>query len=284
MIPKVAVIHDISGLGRCSLTAAIPVLSALGVQACPVPTAVLSNQTGYPSYALLDCEPVLRRFPEEWRKRGIRLDGIYTGFFSSLRQIAAAQTLIDEFRGSRPLLLVDPIMADHGERYPGFDDAMCAGIASLVRQADIVTPNLTEACLLTGEDYAAVFRDSGAEVQRAALQRMAKALLGMGAGIAVITGWRQGESIYNAAAQGDSFRLYGSPAVEGSYSGTGDLFASALCGQLVKGAALEPAIRRAARFLEVSLRGAAHSADYNPDGIPFEPRLQLLMENDNAQE
>jgi pyridoxine kinase len=272
------VVQDISGLGRCSMTAAVAVLSVLGVQPCPAPSAVLSNQTGYGSYALLDCEPVLREFPREWQKRGLRLDGIYTGFFSSLGQVEATRALLSAFRAEGTLLLVDPVMADHGRRYPCFDDALCAAVKELAGQADVLTPNVTEACLLTGCAYGA-FAEADAPRQRALLRQMAERLLAGRAQTVVITGWRQGGRIGNAAAQSDGFfALFDSPAQPGSYSGTGDLFASALCGYLLRGVALAEALPRILRFLEASLAAARRLGCPGADGVPFEPCLRLLLD------
>ncbi|MDR1465129.1 MAG: pyridoxamine kinase [Oscillospiraceae bacterium] len=272
-VKKAMVINDLSGLGRCSLTAAIPVLSVLGIQPCPVPTAVLSNQTGYDSYFLFDCAEAMRAFPREWQKRGFRPDGICTGYFSSAEQIRAAQTLIDAFRTPETLLLIDPVMGDHGHRYTGFSPPFCAALAAFSAQADVLTPNITEACLLTDTDYAA-FAAAPEAVQRALLERMAEALP---APTVVITGWRREEKMSSAAWQNGSFEVYESPSVDGSFSGTGDLFAAALAGGLLRGDSLETAVRRAMRFLDRALADAKAAGAFGPDGIPFEPHLRELL-------
>lgn len=273
---RVAVINDICGLGRCSLAAALPVLSVLGHQCCAAPTAVLTNQTGYDSYALLDCGPLLRRFPEEWRKRGLRLDAICTGFCASPEQVMAARELIEAFRSPDTLVLVDPVLGDHGKLYPVIDPPLQEAIAALALVADVLTPNVTEACVLTGESWA-VFETGDTGAQLACLHRMGAALLAGGAKIVCITGWRRAGEVCTLAFREGGCSVFASPAVAGSYSGTGDLFAAALCGLLLRGAALEDAVARTIRFLEASLRAAAREGAPGADGVPFEGRLGMLM-------
>ncbi|MDR3313640.1 MAG: bifunctional hydroxymethylpyrimidine kinase/phosphomethylpyrimidine kinase [Oscillospiraceae bacterium] len=281
---RVAVINDICGLGRCSLAAALPVLSVLGVQPCPVPTAVLTNQTGYESYALLDCEPLLRRFPAEWRKRGLRLDAISTGFFASVGQVEAARALLESFRcaaGGDCFLLVDPVLGDHGKLYSVVNPPLLAAVTALAALADVLTPNVTEACLLTGESWA-VFETASEAEQLLVLERMGSKLLAGNANLVTITGWRRGDEVctllFLAGDNEPSAAVYASPAVAGSYSGTGDLFAAALCGLLLQGAPPKEALRRITRFLEAALRAAAEEGAPGADGIPFEPCLGLLLD------
>ena len=262
---QVAVIQDISGLGRCSLAAALPVLSAMGVQCCPVPTAVYTNQTGFRRFAVLDCEVVLKEFPAMWKENGAAPDAIYTGFLSSPRQLEAVQAIVDTFRRPGTLLLADPVMGDNGARYPGFDDALCSAIAQFAAQADVITPNVTEACILTGMDYDNAMDEK--QIRRICESLPQKQI--------VVTGWRRGNCICNAAWENGDFTVYTSPARAGSWSGTGDLFASALCGGLVKGDGMDRAIRRAVHFLELSLATATGRPEA---GVPFEAHLKELMD------
>ena len=270
---NVAVIQDISGLGRCSLAAALPVLSVMGVHCCPVPTAVYTNQTGFPSFASFDCGPLLNDFTLQWKKHGVTLDGIYTGFMASAAQVEAARGFIDAFRTSGSLLLVDPVMGDDGQRYPCFDAEFCDAMRAFAAQADVITPNVTEACMLTGTDYSS-FVEQDESGQRALLRRMCEALP---PNRAVITGWRRGGAIRNAAWDNDTFTVYESPAAGGSWSGTGDLFASALCGGLVRGYSLDWCVRRAMRFLAPALKDAARFGLPGVGGVPFEMHLRELL-------
>jgi len=273
MMKQVAVLQDISGLGRCSLGAALPVLSAMGVHCCPVPTAVYTNQTGYPRFASLDCEPLLKDFTALWQEHGVTLDGIYTGFLASVAQLEAAQGFIDAFRAGKCLLLVDPVLGDDGRLYPGFNAAFCEAMRAFAARADVTTPNVTEACLLTDTPYE-VFMGLDEQAQRRLLRRMCEALP---PNRVVITGWRRGGAVCNAAWDNGTFTVYESPAVGGAWSGTGDLFAAALCGGLVRGYSLDWSVRRAMRFLAPALRDAAGMDLPGVGGVPFETHLRELL-------
>ena len=153
VMKKVAVIQDLSSFGKCSLTAAIPVLSVMGVQACPLPTAILSAQTGYPSYYIEDFTSKMNHFTEEWSKLNVSFDGIYTGFVTGEEQINNIFHFLDQFYTKETVLLVDPVMGDTGELYKMFTDELLALMRELVKQANVITPNITECCLLTGLSY-----------------------------------------------------------------------------------------------------------------------------------
>ena len=273
MMKRVAVLQDISGLGRCSLAAALPVLSVMGVQCCPVPTAVYTNQTGFPRFASLDCGALLSDFTALWKEYGVALDGIYTGFMASVGQLEAARGFIGAFRTAGSLLLVDPVMGDAGGCYPCFDGAFCDAMRAFAAQADVITPNVTEACILTGTPYE-LFAGQDEEGQRGALQSMCEALPQKQI---VVTGWHKGGCVCNAAWDHGAFAICESPAVGGSWSGTGDLFAAALCGGLVKGDALGASVRRAMRFLEPALKDAARLGLPGVGGVPFELHLKELL-------
>ena len=148
MMKKIAVINDLSGLGKCSLTAAIPVISVMGVQACPFPTAVLSNQTGYETYFCEDFTEHMAPYMEEWKKRGFVPDGIYTGFLSDEKQADKILKFIDTFAGEDTLILTDPVMGDDGAVYPIYTEELCSRFRELARRSYVITPNLTEALLL----------------------------------------------------------------------------------------------------------------------------------------
>ena len=145
---KIAVIHDLSGLGKCSLTAAIPVISAMGVQACPLPTAILSNQTGYGSYFWDDYTDRMELIMDEWKKTGFTPDGVYTGFLGDARQVDLILKFVDMFCTEGTHILVDPVMGDRGETYKTYSETLCEKMRTLVREATVITPNLTEALLL----------------------------------------------------------------------------------------------------------------------------------------
>ena len=151
MLKKVAAINDLSGVGRCSLTVAIPILSALKVQCCPFPTAILSSQTNYPEFTFLDFTNEMHEYKEVWSRLKINFDCIYSGFLGSIEQIDIVSNFIKENKTS--LVVVDPVMGDNGELYPTFTKEMCNKIRELVKLSTLTTPNLTEACLLTDKEY-----------------------------------------------------------------------------------------------------------------------------------
>ena len=188
MTKKIAVINDLSGFGRCSLTAALPVLAVMGVQPCPLPTAVLSAQTGYPSYYCDDFTDRMGYICDEWKKMNIRFDGIYTGFVASEQQIMNIFAFLDIFQKEDTFLLVDPVMGDDGEVYKMFTPGLCQLMKELVRRADIITPNLTELCLLSDTSYEEVTGIKEFEEQLTVIGRMADAILDQGVETVIVTG------------------------------------------------------------------------------------------------
>lgn len=165
---KIAVINDLSGFGKCSLTAAIPVISALGLECCPMPTAVLSNQTGFESFYCDDFTDKMDFFTSEWKKLGVRFDGILTGFIASHRQAEKIFRFLDEFQNDDTVFFCDPVMADDGKIYDIYDKAMCDAVTRLAKRADIISPNLTELCVLTGESYEALSSSESDDIAKAA--------------------------------------------------------------------------------------------------------------------
>lgn len=270
MAKRIAAVHDLSGLGKCSLTAAIPVLSALRVQACPVPTAILSNQTGFSEYYIVDGTEWIEQFLCQWRKCGLTLDGIYTGFFGNATQIDGAMRLVEAYRPAGAFLLVDPVMGDDGQIYATYTADMCRKVGKLAEQADILTPNLTEACLLAGVPYDAVANGSEEERLDKAMT-LAKQLAGNSRQV-VITGVHSGEYVYNLAAGRESFLVRGH-RIRGHFSGTGDLFASVLCGCVAGGHTLKAGVELATRFIEAALQDTFGPPEH---GVEFEQHLGLL--------
>ena len=161
--PRVAAIHDLSGFGRCSLTVAIPVLSAMGVQCCPLPTAVLSTHTGgFEGYTFRDLTEEMAAAAAHWKALDLRFDAVYSGFLGSERQIGLVRQFLRDFRRPGTLAVVDPVMGDFGRVYETYTPAMCRRMADLTAEADVITPNLTEAALLLGVPYESLPRDEAA--------------------------------------------------------------------------------------------------------------------------
>lgn len=188
---KIAVINDLSGYGRCSLTVALPILSAMGHQACPVPTATLSSHTEFPVYFFDDYTEKMQDYADKWVQLGLSFDGIATGFLGSEKQIAMVIDMVERLSGDDTLVLVDPVMGDHGRLYATYTEEMCEEMKLLVSRADVATPNVTEACILTGTPY----KDKG--WTRKELLNMAMMLRLMGARSVVITGVREGNFYTN---------------------------------------------------------------------------------------
>lgn len=275
-IPKAAAIHDLSGMGRCSLTAAIPILSAMGVQVCPFPTAVLSNQTGFSKFEFVDMTDWMEPFGECWSPWYGRFDAVYSGFLASPRQAQITRKIIDKLRGEGTHVIVDTVLGDHGVRYPMFDEEMCLRVRELAFDATVITPNLTEACLLAGEPA-----EAAQDIQtRAELIQLASYLASQGPGTVIITGIRDENQVANLAYIKEDSRCFweSNHRIGYSYSGTGDILASILCGGLVRDFPLGETLRNACRFIGMALEETAESGTDPREGILFEPFLADLIE------
>ena len=172
--PKVAAIHDISGFGRCSLTVALPILSVMGVQCAVLPTAYLSTHTAFPDFTFLDLTEEMKKTMDHWQTLGLRFDAVYSGFLGCTEQIGVVEDFIRRFRKDNALAVVDPVMGDNGVRYVTYTDEMCEATCRLTEKADVITPNLTEAAFLLGEDYETLPRD------KAGYEELCRALSGGG--------------------------------------------------------------------------------------------------------
>ena len=292
MSKKIAVINDLSGFGRCSLTAAVSVLAAMGVQPCPLPTAILSAQTGYPSYYYDDYTEKMDKIREEWEKMGASFDGIYTGFMSGCRQIRKTLEFLDSFHGGNTFFLTDPVMGDNGEKFGFSTDEFQAGMKELVRRADLITPNLTELCLLAGADDGTLREltgKAGAAVIPArrlvvtAAEELARDVMSIGPSEVVVTGIRfldesSGEErVGNLTVTEDRAVLCEQPYIGESYPGTGDLFASVIAGGKARGDALEDSAALAGRFIAAAVRDAVKNKIPRNEGVEYEKHLRMLL-------
>ncbi len=280
---KAAVINDLSGFGKCSLTAAIPVLSALGVQCCPLATAVLTGQTGYPYFHCTDLTDMMPQYIDAWTQNNAHFDAIYSGYMTGRKQIEHLLDLITQFRRDNTLLLVDPVMGDDGRVYGIYSDDLLDGMKELSRKADVITPNLTEACLLSGIDIAKAMNYHDAESFLSFASETAEKLreLAERPQDVVITGvkCRKEETpfIYNIAVTERGVHTSRSHLFNRSFSGTGDLFASVLCGCRVNGMTTEDSIDLAGRFLYHSIADTMNDNIPPNDGINFEKYLVDLL-------
>lgn len=268
---RVAAISDMSGFGRCSLTVALPILSAMGVQACPVPAMLLSAHTGYPDPVIRDLTEMLPAYLSHWERLGLRFDAVLTGFLGSARQADLILPFLRRQKAAGAKIVVDPAMADNGALYPTCDLALVEGMRRLAACADAITPNLTEALLLAGGDPAAV------SPQDADIAALGGRLLALGCGAAVITGIPDGDRLINAVClPGERPLLRPVERVRRSYAGTGDVFSAVLCGALMRGEGLTAAVDIAAGFVYRSIARTAADDAPEQDGIRFEPFLRDL--------
>lgn len=269
---KLAIINDLSGYGRCSLTAAIPVVSALKVQACPVPTAVLSNHLAFPVCSFMDCTEEMVPYLNAWKELELSFDGILTGFLGSEAQMGIVADMIRTFKGERTKVIIDPIMGDHGKTYKTFTPEMCERMRELVSYGDLVTPNLTEACILTNTAY----RQSG--WKREELKQMAKKLLDLGPDQAVITGIGEGGYVVNLIAEAKgSVRFQKTRRVGRERPGTGDIFSAILAASMIRREEIETAVKRASGFVKACILKSEEQEIPVNDGVCLEEMLFMLM-------
>ncbi len=281
---RIALINDLSGLGKCSLTAAIPVISCMGIQACPLPTAVLTAQTGFPSYYCDDYTDRMHYFTDEWAKMAMTFDGIYSGFLSTASQTDNVLHFLERFQTENTLYLTDPVLGDDGIPYPIYSDALCQGMKTLTRRANVVTPNLTELCLLANADFSKVTgystqKDFLKKIKEVGHSLLAKAECKQTILVTGIVRY-DGEQSYmgNLAISNDETYYHETSFTGKSFSGTGDLFASVISGSLVHGDSIQDAIKKAAAFLQPAIEEASMEEIDRNHGVHFEKYLKLLMD------
>ncbi len=269
MIKKVVAINDLSGIGKCSLSVALPILSALKVQCCPLPTAILSSQTGFSEYTFLDLTNEMENYYNTWKKLNLNIDTICSGFLGSIHQIDIVINFIKENKDA--LVIVDPVLGDGGILYPIFDKETCSKMKDLVKYSDLITPNLTEACLLTNKDYHEDYSEDE-------LINIAKSLCELGPNKVIITGIIKNDMIYNLSYDSikDKSLLYGLKYNKRSYSGTGDIFVSIISALITNGFDLDFAVKTASDFI---YKCVSYTSTYETDrnhGVMFEMFLNDL--------
>lgn len=280
---KVAVIQDLSSFGRCSLTAAIPVLSVMGMQACPLPTAILSAQTGYSSFFCEDFTDKMQYFEDEWNKMNVTFDGIYTGFVTGQKQINNIFHFIDTFQKKETRLLVDPVMGDMGMAYKFFTDELLGRMRELVKCANVITPNVTECCLLTGLPYDKLHSYSNEKDFIQAIEEAGMILQQETGAKVIITGVNPPANHSNEPLIGnmylDGSRTYydAIPYIGKSYSGTGDLFASVIMGGMMRGEDLRKSVQLAESFLTAAIKDTFLEQTPEEAGVNFEKYLKMLL-------
>ena len=270
-IPKIACINDLSGFGRCSLVVASSILSVMGLQPCLMPTAVLSNHTGYDSFTFFDFTKHMKPFYEEWEKLKLTFSTVYTGFLGSERQIDTVAAFIKLH--PEATILVDPVMGDNGKPYATYTPHMCEKMRRLTAGADMATPNVTEAWILAGVAY------QGDEISFETAVSLCRSICAQGTRKVVLTGVQVGEdtiaNVFYNRETGENFMVRQKKVAQ-KYPGTGDVFASVLCGELTRGTDDLAAVSRAAEFVR---KVAAYTAETDSrvcDGVIYEPFLKEL--------
>ena len=269
---RIVTLQDISCLGRCSSTVALPVISAMGVECAVVPTAVLSTHTMFSGFTCLDLSDQIAPIAKHWKEQGFHFDAIYTGYLASPAQCGQILDFFQEFRASSPLIFVDPAMADHGKLYAAFGPEFPKAMAQVCAQADIIAPNLTEACLLTGTAY-----DPAPCPQY--MEDLLKKLLDLGCRQALLTGvaTQPGQvGVWGMDQTGRSFS-HALPRLPQSYHGPGDLCASVCVGGLMNGLSLERSAQVAAAFVSACIAATAANPQAGWYGVEFEGQIPTLL-------
>ena len=274
---RVLSVQDISCVGKCSLTVALPVLSAAGLEAAILPTAVLSTHTAFQGFTFRDLTDDIEPIVRHWKEQKIVFDGIYTGYLGTFRQIELVEGILADFHRPGMLRFVDPAMADNGKLYPGFDPAFARRMGKLCGKADLIVPNLTEAAFMLGEEFV------GRDYDEKYIRELLKRLCGLGTPTAMLTGvslekGRCGAAAYDSTT--DTYLTYFSEEIPASFHGTGDVFASALFAALMHGQTLDKAMRTAVEYTVESIRLTVAHDDHNWYGVDFEsatPKLLALL-------
>lgn len=286
---KIALINDLSGFGKCSLTAAIPVISAMGIQACPLPTAVLSAQTGFSNYYCDDYTDRMDCFIREWKNMQLSFDGISSGFLASPEQIRKVAFFLEQFQSPDTKYFLDPVMGDNGHTAKNFSKELLEGMKSLTKTADIITPNLTELCLLTGKSFEDLvsYREKADYTER--IREVCLDIIKKSdhSPYIVVTGIirmkKEQEYMGNLIVSEKETVLIEKPYIKQSFSGTGDLFAAVVCGLTIKGMEVKDSVQKAVDFLYDAIFEAADQKLDSRHGVPFEKYLSHLLVKENER-
>lgn len=270
--PKIAIISDLTGFGRCALAEQIPVISHFGIQCCSVPTAILSNHSAYESFYAKDFTKELGNYLAEWDKLGLLFDGVLTGFCGSLEQMDGMLHFIQHFTKEDAAIIVDPIMGDHGRKYTSISDDVCERMEELVFLADVITPNWTELCMLTGAGYEVCpTRERIGALCEKLMCRMKKDAK------IVVTGVQRGSWIENYIfEQNKGFKVVKKRLARENRCGTGDLFSAIVAAGVLSGMELETSVKKAADFIGRCIEASDQLGIPKTDGVCFERFLKKL--------
>jgi len=271
---KILTIQDISCFGKCSITIALPVISAMGVETVILPTAVLSTHTMFKGFTVKDLTDQLIPITEHWKKEQIHFDAIYTGYLGSAEEIAITQRIFEEFGTDDTMIFVDPVMADNGKLYPAFDMEYAKLNAGLCGKADIIVPNITEACFMTGMPYKEVYDE-------AYILEMLDRLAKLGAKTVVVTGVSLSEGktgVYGLDTVSGEHFVYQNDRIDAAYHGTGDLFSSVSVAGIVRGLPVLDAFGIAADYTARTIAVTMENPEKPWYGVDFEATLPELID------
>lgn len=267
---KAAIINDFSSFGRCSLMTSVPILSAMRIQCCPVPTSIFTNHTGFPRFSKLDCTDWTGNYIADWKAIGLGFEAIQTGFLASQAQMDFVLEFVEAFHARHTLISVDPVMGDYGKLYTSYDPALAARMPELLKVADVLTPNLTEACILAKRP----FMENPTESEIADL---AAEICAPNARCAVISGVHRGGNLLNFIYTKDcGCDVVEVPKIGVDRSGTGDVFASVILGSMMCGRSFGDAVRTAIAFVTETVTRAEGMGIPPTDGLPIEETLSRL--------
>lgn len=271
---RIVTVQDISCVGKCSLTVALPIISAMGVETAIIPTAVLSTHTMFSEFTCKDLTDQISPITEHWKKEKLGFDAIYTGYLGSFEQIDLMIKMFSDFKTDKSVNFVDPAMADNGKLYPAFDEAFAKKMASLCAVADIIVPNITEACFMTDTEYRAVYDE---EYVKALLKKLAA----LGAKICLLTGvsFEEGKTgVMGYDSEKDEYFYYSHAKHSRSYHGTGDVFSSTCIGAMMNGLSWKDAACLAADYTAECIRLTIEDPNGNDYGVNFEQAIPYLVE------
>ena len=270
---KILTIQDISCLGKCSLTVALPIISAMGVETVILPTAVLSTHTMFKNFTVKDLMDQLVPITDHWKAEGVKFDAIYTGYLGSAEEIEIVKKIFDEFKTDDTLIFIDPVMADNGKLYPAFDEKYAKENAKLCGKADIIVPNITEACFMTDTEYKEVYDE-------AYIKELLQKLAALGAKKVVLTGVSLSDGktgVYGLDSETGETFIYQNDRVDASFHGTGDIFASVSVGALTRGLSQEEAFKLAADYTADTIKATVENPEKPWYGVDFEATIPELV-------
>jgi len=270
---RVLTMQDISCLGKCSITVALPVISAMGLETTILPTALLSTHTMFKDFTFKDLTDQLVPITDHWKSQDVQFDTIYTGYLGSMEEIQIAKKIIKEFKTKDTLVFVDPVMGDNGKLYPNFDEEYARENATLCAYADVIVPNITEACFMTGMPYKEKYDESY-------VLELIERLSTFGSDVVVITGVSLSEGktgVYGYNQKTEEYFMYQNDKVDAVFHGTGDIFASVSVGALTRGFSLDEAFSLAADYTALTIEATKDDPKRPWYGVNFESTLPELI-------